>query len=47
MAAFNAHLAAFEEKYGAGDSADALGRLASVKPVAYGYARRTWGFSFN
>ena len=47
LAAFNARLDAFEGKYGAGDAAAALSLLAAVKPVTYGYARRTWGFSFN
>ncbi len=39
-------MAAFEEKYGAGTLADALAKVQIVRPVAYGYARRTWGFEF-
>ena len=38
---------AFEERYGAVPVDGALGSLASVKPVAYGYAKRNWGFDFN
>ena len=44
---FNSDIAAFEARYGAPPLAAALGALASVKPVTYGYARRTWGFDFN
>jgi adenosine deaminase CECR1 len=37
----------FEGRYGGGTLGDALAALASVKPVAYGYAKRNWGFEFN
>jgi adenosine deaminase CECR1 len=37
----------FESRYGAGSVDDALRALGEVKPVSYGYARRTWGLSFN
>lgn len=46
LADYEARIAAFAARYGAGSVADALARLAAVKPVAHGYARRTWGFSF-
>ena len=36
-------VAAFAAKF---QSADSLDRLAQVKPVTYGYAKRTWGFNF-
>jgi adenosine deaminase CECR1 len=44
---YEKRIAAFETKYG-GDSTldDALKRLSSVKPVAYGYAKRTWNLEF-
>ena len=47
LADFERRIAAFEERYGAVPADAALGALGSVKPVAYGYARRTWGFDFN
>jgi adenosine deaminase CECR1 len=37
----------FERRYGAPALDAALGSLASVRPVTYGYARRNWGFAFN
>ena len=43
LADYERAVAAFEAKY---QPADSLGQLATVKPVAYGYARRTWGFAF-
>lgn len=46
LAAYDARVAAFEAKYVAGTTADALARLRAVKPVTYGYAKRTWGFEF-
>lgn len=46
LAAYDARVAAFERRYGDGRIDEALARLAAVKPVAYGYARRTWGFVF-
>ncbi|HEY0944401.1 MAG TPA: hypothetical protein VGD81_04010 [Opitutaceae bacterium] len=46
LADYDARVAAFEARYGGGSVADALARLAAVKPVAYGYAKRTWGFAF-
>lgn len=45
-AAYEARVAKFEARYGAGDLAAALADTAKVKPVTYGYARRTWGLSF-
>jgi adenosine deaminase CECR1 len=46
LADYEARVAAFEEKYGAGTLADALAKVQVLRPVAYGYARRTWGFEF-
>ncbi len=46
LAAYDARLAAFEANYGAGTTDEAIARLAAVQPVAYGYARRTWGLDF-
>ena len=43
LADYERDVAAFEAKY---LPADSLRHLAGEKPVAYGYARRTWGFSF-
>jgi adenosine deaminase CECR1 len=47
LAAYAAHTAEFEARYGAGTVGDALARLAAVRPVTYGYAKRTWGFDFS
>ena len=47
LAAYDARIAAFSERYAAGTTAEALQRLTTVRPVSYGYARRTWGFSFS
>jgi adenosine deaminase CECR1 len=44
LADYERDIAAFETKY---QPANSLERLTSVKPVAYGYAQRTWGFSFR
>jgi adenosine deaminase CECR1 len=44
---FDRRIAAFEARYGAVTLDGALGSLASVKPVSYGYAGRNWGFDFN
>ncbi|MBI5767550.1 MAG: adenosine deaminase [Verrucomicrobia bacterium] len=46
LADYAARVAAFEKKYAAGSVADALARLAAVRPVTYGYAKRTWGLEF-
>jgi adenosine deaminase CECR1 len=49
LADYEARMAAFEKKYGA-DAAtptDALAKLAAVKPVTYGYAKRTWDLEFK
>jgi len=46
LAAFNARLAAFEQKYGSAPVPETLASLAAVKPVTYGYGRRTFGLSF-
>lgn len=47
LTAYDGRIAAFEAKYLAGPPEAALETLALVKPVAYGYAKRTWGFDFN
>ncbi len=44
LSEFDRRIAEFESRYGSGPIE---GPLASVKPVAYGYAKRTWGFDFN
>lgn len=46
LEAYDQRVAAFAARYGDGSVADALTRLSDVKPVTYGYARRTWGLSF-
>lgn len=46
LARYEERVAAFAARYGGGTVADALARLAEVRPVAHGYARRTWGLSF-
>lgn len=46
LADYDARVAAFEARYGGSSVAEALGKLAAVKPVAYGYARRTWSLEF-
>jgi adenosine deaminase CECR1 len=43
LADYDQAVAAFATRFA---PADSLARLAAVKPVAYGYARRTWGFDF-
>ena len=49
LAEFDARMAAFAKKYGtdAATEADALAKLSTVKPVTYGYAKRTWGLEFK
>ena len=47
LAAFDARLAAFEARYGADSPEAALAALGAVKPAAYGYARRSFGLSFD
>ncbi len=49
LADYDARIKAFEEKYGADDVplSAALGQLTRLEPVAYGYAKRTWGLSFD
>ena len=49
LARYEQRVAAFEKKYGtdASTAAAALARLSEVKPVSYGYAKRTWGLEFN
>jgi adenosine deaminase CECR1 len=47
LADYEARVAAFVARYGNGTVAEALGRLADVRPVAYGYAKRTWGLQFQ
>ncbi|WP_438483462.1 adenosine deaminase family protein [Oleiharenicola lentus] len=44
LADYDASVKAFEAKY---LPADSLKQLAAVKPVTYGYAKRTWGFEFK
>jgi len=43
LADYDAAVAAFEAKYA---PADSLAQLKAVKPVTYGYAKRTWGLAF-
>ena len=43
LADYDTAVTAFEAKYA---PADSLAQLKSVKPVTYGYAKRTWGFAF-
>jgi len=43
LADYEKEIAAFALKF---QAADSLKQLASVKPVTYGYAKRTWNFSF-
>lgn len=43
LANYESAVAAFESKYQATGS---LTQLATIKPVTYGYAKRTWGFEF-
>ncbi len=43
LADYEAAVTAFEKKFATGDLAPAL---AGIKPVAYGYAKRKWGFEF-
>jgi adenosine deaminase CECR1 len=47
LSEFDRRVAAFEGRYGAVPPEGALGLLASVRPVAYGYAKRTWGLEFR
>jgi adenosine deaminase CECR1 len=47
LSEYEKRVAAFEARYGAGSVSEALGALASVRPVTYGYGKRTWGFEFN
>jgi len=47
LARYDARVAAFAEKYGAGGVADALTRVRQVRPVTYGYARRNWNLQFE
>ncbi len=47
LADFERNADAFEARYGAGSVDAALGALASVRPVTYSYAKRTWGIDFN
>jgi adenosine deaminase CECR1 len=44
---YAARIGRFEALYGGVPVDSALGSLAAVRPVAYGYAKRTWGFDFN
>ncbi|WP_442887158.1 adenosine deaminase family protein [Congregicoccus parvus] len=46
LSEYEADIAKFEQRFGAGSVADALASLDAVRPVAYGYARRTWGLEF-
>jgi adenosine deaminase CECR1 len=47
LADYEARVAAFASKYAAGSPAEALARLSQVKPIAYGYAKRTWNLEFR
>ena len=44
LADYDRAVAEFQAKY---QPADSLAQLAAVKPVAYGYAKRTWGLEFK
>ena len=46
LADYDARIAAFEKKYSGENLTDALAQLVTVKPVTYGYAKRTWGLAF-
>jgi len=46
LADYDNRISAFIERYASPSIGDALSRLEAVKPVAYGYARRTWGLAF-
>ncbi len=47
LAAYDQRIADFEADYGVGTPAESIARLARVKPVAYGYAQRTWSLEFS
>jgi len=47
LADYEARVAAFEARYRSGTVTEALARLAAVRPVTYGYAKRTWGIEFR
>jgi len=47
LSEYERRIAAFEGKYGAVPLDEALGALASVRTVSYGYARRNWGFEIR
>lgn len=47
LADYETAVADFVSRYSAGSVTDALNRLAAVKPVTYGYAKRTWGLEFK
>jgi adenosine deaminase CECR1 len=44
LADYEQAVTAFEKRFAAKDS---LAQLATVKPVTYGYAQRTWGLKFQ
>ena len=46
LADYDERITAFENRFGRGTVADAVKTLRSLKPVSYGYAKRTWDFSF-
>ncbi len=47
LAGYEARLADFAARLEAGTPEDALAKIAATtRPVAYGYAKRTWGFVF-
>jgi adenosine deaminase CECR1 len=47
LADYERRIASFEGRFSAGDLASSLAELSTVKPVTYGYAKRTWVFDFN
>jgi adenosine deaminase CECR1 len=47
LADFDRRIAAFTDRYGSAPINQALLALGRVQPVAYGYAKRNWGFTFN
>ena len=46
LKSFDERMEAFQKTYGSGSVAEALERLKSARPVAYGYALRKWALSF-
>ncbi|WP_414661541.1 adenosine deaminase family protein [Horticoccus sp. 23ND18S-11] len=47
LADYDARIAAYATRHAAGSVAEALARTSSIRPVTYGYAKRTWGLEFK